>query len=452
VLARLHRRLRILTFSVHEGFNYALAKTGHRFDVLLAPREPWEADWDERSRPLPRNFHIVGTIEDLPDLDLSPYDLLLPQSLAQFEAVEFASLPKLFVVHTDFGYPPEWGSKEAAMAYMNLRRRLEDIPTVFVSEFLREAWALPGKVIGNGVDGRDYAEYPWNGERAAVLTVGHFLEERRDVTGWDLWLEVTRDLPTHVVGINPSLSGVAPAGSWEELRRTYQDYRVYLNTTPGTGRAATLEAAATGMPIVTTPRSDHLFTDGYDAVVSDDPARLRAGLIKLLRDRELARTIGERARETVLRRRGIGRFVDAWRTELAAAARSRRHPYSQAISEQDVERVAAEIEPRNRSLQLAPGEIVREPVFVRNVGARSWPSYTRYGRGEVHLAYRLVGAGEGLRTRLPADVGRGEEVQLDAFLRAPTAPGRYTLGWQLTVEAVTWIDGGPTPDVELTVQ
>ena len=451
-LARLRRRrLRILTFNTHEAFSHALAKTGHRFDVLAFPRPPWQPEWDERSRPVPANVRIVGDSEDLPGLDLAQYDLLLAQTLAQFEVVEFAPLPKLLVLHAYFGCGPEWRSKQAALASTNLRRRLDGVPIAYVSESLRRAWALPGKVIANGIDARDYAAFPWSGESAAVLNVGHFLIERADVTGWELWCEVTRDLPTHVVGINPKLPGVAPAASWQELRRTYQTYRIYLSTTPGTGRGALLEAAATGMPIVTTPRLDNLFTDGYDAVVSDDPARLRAGVVEFLSDRELARTFGERARETVLRRRGISRFLDSWRAELAATARSRPRPYSAPIGVGEVAEVAAEIRPKNLTLELNRGEIGQAAVVVRNVGTRGWPSYTPHARGEVHLAYRLAEV-EGLRSRLPADVAPGEELYLDAFVRAPATPGRYTLRWRLVVELVTWIDGSETPDVELIVR
>lgn len=84
------------------------------------------------------------------------------------------------------------------------------------------------------------------------------------------------------------------------------------------------EAMAVGLPIVTTA------VGGLPGVVDDhetgllvpvDEAALRAALARLLVDRQLARTMGERARDTALERYSADRMVEAY-LDLYAHARA----------------------------------------------------------------------------------------------------------------------------------
>jgi glycosyltransferase involved in cell wall biosynthesis len=74
------------------------------------------------------------------------------------------------------------------------------------------------------------------------------------------------------------------------------------------------EAATVGMPLVTTPRpvGANEFTNGYDAFVSDDPERMSACVLRLPKDKRLARKMGQRGRLTVARIRGTKRFLTEW--------------------------------------------------------------------------------------------------------------------------------------------
>lgn len=321
------KKLRILTFNQHEGYNYELAKTEHAFDVIVpASRGLWESDWDVRSRPLPPNLRIIGRLPEINVAALSDYDLIVAQTLEQFELIEFHPTPKLLLFHNSLILDrTEWPSREAMYRFnnSNLRLRLNGVAVVYVSEHARDGWGLPGRVIEIGFDARDYARYHWTGEIKSVLTVSHFFQERGRETGFDVHRRVVGDdIPFKIVGHNPQLPNSGPATSWEELRRFYQKHAVYLD--PSGGSMAGLEAAAIGMPIVKTRRSTgrHFLTDGYDAYLSTDPDRLRADVLRLLHDRDLARTMGERARRTVARVWGIPRFIALWQDAFADAARS----------------------------------------------------------------------------------------------------------------------------------
>ena len=77
-----------------------------------------------------------------------------------------------------------------------------------------------------------------------------------------------------------------------------------------------LEAMATGMPVVSSHNSTSPIENGVSGYVSKDEAQLRNALETLLKDRHLAASIGRRAREQVLDRFPIQKFLNSWRTLL----------------------------------------------------------------------------------------------------------------------------------------
>jgi hypothetical protein len=312
------RKLRILTFLRHEPFMYELAKTGHRFDLILVDRTLWARPWDELSRPLPSNVETVGEAEDVASLDLDQYDLLLPQAYDDFELVQGSRAPKMVLFHSAASARSVRGlSRAEALRRLYQEWQLASIPIVYVSHHVAENWGLPGTVILHSLDVRDYEGFENNGKTAAVLTVAHFFKER-EALGYPLHHQVVGDhIPHRIVGHNPSLPDVNPAKDWGELKGYYRDYRVYLNTTSWGGSLAMLEAMCAGMPVVTTPRPageprHTSVIDGYNGFVSADPAELRRKVEFLLANPAVARAMGREGRETVLRKYGTQRFVQRW--------------------------------------------------------------------------------------------------------------------------------------------
>ena len=94
------------------------------------------------------------------------------------------------------------------------------------------------------------------------------------------------------------------------------------------------------------------------------------------------------------------------------------------------------------------------PVTVTNTGAMTW------NPGTVNLAYHLYTASgavfvwDGQRTGIPAPLGPGQSVTLQARVLAPTPGGTYTLRFDLVQEGVTWFSGASVPQgtTTLTVQ
>jgi hypothetical protein len=196
--------------------------------------------------------------------------------------------------------------------------RLASVPVVYAFEYYARAWNLPGTVIEQSVDAGDYEAYQYTGSAQAVLTVAHYFKERDDEMGYSFHREVVRhDIPHKIVGYNPTLPNSGPAEDWGELRSFYCDYRAYLHTSVSGGFLGLLEAMTAGMPVITRsgpgPGAPHqLVIDGYNGFVSDDPEYLREKIKFLLASPDVAKEMGQRARETVQAKHNIDRFVRDW--------------------------------------------------------------------------------------------------------------------------------------------
>ena len=325
-------RLRILTFNRHEANMYELAKTNHEFHVLLVDRPPWEKDWDRRSRPTPANVKIIGGAEDIPSLDLDQYDLLLAQAYDDLSCIQFSSRPKMLLLMCTPVRICDDISKADALRRLYQEWQMASIPIVYASGYYAHTWGLPGRIIPHAVDARDYKGFEYTGEIPVVLTVVHYLRERDDEMGYTFHRQMVRDdIPYKIIGYNPTLPDSGPARDWSELKSHYRHYRVYLNTARSGGFIALIEAMTAGMPVVTRPgpaeRTPHkLVIDGYNGFVSDDPQYLREKIKFLLANPEVAKVMGQRAKESAQAKHSIERFTREWQEAFAdAISKSTNH-------------------------------------------------------------------------------------------------------------------------------
>ncbi len=98
---------------------------------------------------------------------------------------------------------------------------------------------------------------------------------------------------------------------------------------PGIPTIRVFEALACGIPLVSAPWNDveGLFTPGEDFLVAPDGAAMRRHLRDVLNDAELARTLAQRGRSTVLARHTCAHRVDellAIHAELEPASQDLR--------------------------------------------------------------------------------------------------------------------------------
>lgn len=100
---------------------------------------------------------------------------------------------------------------------------------------------------------------------------------------------------------------------------------------------------------------------------------------------------------------------------------------------------------------VKPNSTYTLAIRVRNLGSWAW---TRAGGNNVRLGYHWLDAsgrpvflppGQDHRTLLPADITFGHTAELiEARVTTPSAPGQYTLAWDMVHEGVTWFhDANP---------
>src|SRR2546428_405831 len=93
-------------------------------------------------------------------------------------------------------------------------------------------------------------------------------------------------------------------------------------------------------------------------------------------------------------------------------------------------------------------------ITLGNTSNFTWPSA---GPNPVTLSYHWINSAgktvvwDGLRTKLPQDVPAGTLMQLQTDLAFPTAPGTYTLRWDLVQEGISWFSGKGVRMPEQTV-
>jgi SAM-dependent methyltransferase/Flp pilus assembly protein TadD len=317
-------RLNILSTLWHEPFMTTLAQSGHNF-TLLVLREGAEKEWRSRYRPLPSNISICASPQQVNAQFLRQFDLILGQTLIDrqfFIKLLSPGLPPYVqmlhcALQTEIGIP-EAQLAEAQKAVVPL---LSGIPLVYLSEKKAATWPLPGHIIPLAVDTEEFTGY--TGDLATCLRVGNQLSANPELSGLAQLQALSEGYPLTILGDDSQLKTSA-APDFEALKSAYRSHRLYLNTVGQGGEngynTATLEAMATGMPIVSIASENCPVKDGYNGFVSDDISYLRGKIKLLLADRDLAAALGQNARQTILEDFSLQRMLDSWNQLFAAVS------------------------------------------------------------------------------------------------------------------------------------
>ncbi|MDP9264707.1 MAG: N-acetylmuramoyl-L-alanine amidase [Chloroflexota bacterium] len=93
------------------------------------------------------------------------------------------------------------------------------------------------------------------------------------------------------------------------------------------------------------------------------------------------------------------------------------------------------------AVPFTAGQSTTVPITITNTGRGTFPTTNAY---PVHLAYHWIDSSgrtavwDGARTSLPADLGPGQSVQLQAAVGVPGTGGAYSLRFDLVQEGVAW--------------
>ncbi len=319
---------RLLTFNSHEAFIANLARTGFPMDVVCDLPGHHHEGWDERMRPAPDNVRLIGLAQALEAR--GAYDCIVGHNITDLLAVKRLDGPaRVLVLHSSLEgrLAQERVRVDAAALRAAIEKYLSLVRgrIVVISEMKAKTWDLPCTVIRGAVDVDDYG--PWSGEVASGLRVANHVTQKSEYLLWPLHEEIVRDdLPCRLVGVNPDWAGVEPAEGWDALRALYRSHRFFLHTAAPDledgFNLASLEAMASGMPVLSNAHPSCPVEDGRSGFVSDSAEALREGARALLADATLARRLGEAAREVAREQFSITRFVSAWQQLVEEAIRA----------------------------------------------------------------------------------------------------------------------------------
>ncbi|MDZ4860392.1 MAG: glycosyltransferase [Candidatus Hydrogenedentes bacterium] len=331
----------VLTFNFHEPYLCLMAKAGLRITVGLYEKPPYARAWQTKFRPIPPNIAFAEETIWRQDLRASKYDVVIAHNEMNAANIIDAQVPCILVCHnrrTFLETTVSGDQEQGKLAYEKLLARLrEKFSFVFISESKRRDYGLDGAVIPPGIDADAYGGY--TGDTKEVLRVGNAMRTRDLMFDVDFQEKVCADFPNRIVGEDGAMPNARPSRDFEDLLGCYRSLRCLLHVTREAFEdgynLAMLEAMACGMPVVSLANATSPITDGTDGFTSRDPDVLRTRIRSLLEDRDLARTIGARGRETVASHFPMDAFVEKWRTTIEQAIE--RHNGRPTHRKQDLE-------------------------------------------------------------------------------------------------------------------
>lgn len=304
---------RLLVFNCHEAWIAQLDGLPYEIDILVGLPGRATRGWDERARPVPSGARFV-TIEVA---RASAYFCTIVHNPADLLEARAVASPRLFVIHNTLEgrMAEEPSSHDAATIRAAFGRLVEQTHAyaAAVSPLKAASWAGEdgSLVIGYDID----AYGPHVGSLARGLRVTNHAALRRRILKWDLHEAAFGGVPMTLVGDNPGIRGAAPARSFQHLMDLYRVHRFFVHTADPEledgYNMATVEAMASGLPVLGNVHPSSPIEDGVSGYLSDDPAELAGRARQLLADPALAARLGAAARETARARFSHARFAAA---------------------------------------------------------------------------------------------------------------------------------------------
>ena len=344
--------MRILTFNWHEAYICSLAKTGHRFEILERFKGGSKI-WFYNTRPIPQNAVIVKERDAFDRLSSGYYDIVLCHNMKDLGEIKDYPLPKILIFHNKLTTELALGGnkysrEEYLKSVKEFIKDIKDLYLVFISKIKMDDWGLAcsersesnGDIITPGIDLAEYHGY--HGSEPKVLRVGNFMKRRDIMLGYSIQEKILKSdyhpfpllhkeggapiqrmgrgrssvIPSTLLGINEPSDGGRFTESWDDLKECYRSHRVYLNTTvdgfEDGYNLSSLEAMATGMPVVSIANKTSPVIDNYNGYISEDTEYLSEKIRYLLTSSDEAIRLGANARKTIERDFNINDFVKKW--------------------------------------------------------------------------------------------------------------------------------------------
>jgi glycosyltransferase involved in cell wall biosynthesis len=271
--------------------------------------------WNPTYRPLPNNHYLLNKalgdnqIPDYIDLDV----VLSQNKFGQFPvAKRISTLYNIPLISIEHCLPPPNWSEDQLIAVKKMKGDIN----LFISDFSRKAWGwneTEADVIIHGIDTHTFSPLKHLKRDSVLLSIANLWTERDWCLNFTGWQRITKGLPVRVVGDTPGLS--RPAKDLNELVHFYRTSQIYLNTTTYSPiPTVVLEAMSCECVPVALNNSmlPEVIEHGDNGYLANSEAEARKYCEYLLENPNVCRTMGERARQTIVEKFNLENFVQNW--------------------------------------------------------------------------------------------------------------------------------------------
>jgi glycosyltransferase involved in cell wall biosynthesis len=303
----MNKRLKIFTWHVHGSYLYYLTHTNADFYV---PVKKGVYLGRSASYPWPNNLYEIP----VKDVKKYSFDCILYQSeqnylFDQYECLstQQRNLPKIYLEHN----PPREHPTDT--------KHIVDDPNILlvhVAAFNKLMWDnnhTPTKIIDHGIVISEDVKY--SGHLAKGIVVVNNLESRGRRLGFDIFIEVKKQVPLDLVGINANEIGGLGEIKHDELPAFMANYRFFFNPIRYTSLGmAVCEAMMSGVPIVGMATHEVAATveNGISGFIDTNIDKLVIKMKLLLDNPMLAKKMGQNASVYANKRFNISRFKADW--------------------------------------------------------------------------------------------------------------------------------------------
>jgi hypothetical protein len=281
-------------------------------------------------RPVPNGGRLISLEQAL--AGGGSYDAIIVHNVRDLLDIRDLKAPKILVLHVSLTArrleEPGAPSRQIISDQVRTYLRLVGGIAVAVSEMKRGSWGLDCAVVRPTADPNEYG--PHAGQERRLLRVANHVSRRRERFGWNDFQSIVAGLPWQLIGDNPDMPESRPSRDWNDLKNCYRTHRAYAHTAgPGLDdgyNLAVLEAMCSGLPVLSNLASDSPVTDGENGFISGNLGVLAEAASRLLDDPALARRLGDRARETVVRDFPVEGFVRSWHHVIERARKAYQAP------------------------------------------------------------------------------------------------------------------------------